>query len=43
VDRAFGGSSAQLVLRALSERPASSDELRDIRALLDQLEKGDAR
>jgi predicted transcriptional regulator len=43
VDRAFGGSSAKLVLRALSERPASSDELRDIRALLDQLEKGDAR
>ena len=43
VDRAFGGSSAKLVLRALSERPASGDELRDIRALLDQLEKGDAR
>jgi predicted transcriptional regulator len=43
VDRAFGGSSAKLVLRALSERPATSDELRDIRALLDQLEKGDAR
>jgi predicted transcriptional regulator len=43
VDRAFGGSSAKLVLRALSEGPASSQELRDIRALLDQLEKGDAR
>jgi predicted transcriptional regulator len=43
MDRAFGGSSAKLVLRALSERPASSEELRDIRALLDQLEKGDAR
>lgn len=43
VDRAFGGSSAKLVLHALSERPASSEELRDIRALLDQLEKGDAR
>jgi len=42
VDRAFGGSSAKLVLRALSERPATSDELRDIRALLDQLEKGEA-
>jgi BlaI family transcriptional regulator, penicillinase repressor len=42
VDRAFGGSSAKLVLRALSERPASSQELRDIRALLDQLEKGEA-
>jgi predicted transcriptional regulator len=41
-DRAFGGSSARLALRALSERPASSQELRDIRALLDQLEKGEA-
>ena len=43
VDRAFGGSSARLVLHALSDRPASSEELRHIRALLDQLEKGDAR
>ena len=43
VDRAFGGSSAKLVLHALSERAASSQELRDIRALLDQIEKGDAR
>ena len=42
VDRAFGGSSAKLVLHALSERAASSQELRDIRALLDQIEKGDA-
>lgn len=43
VDRAFGGSSAKLVLHALADRPASSEELRDIRALLDALEKGDAR
>ena len=43
VDRAFGGSSAKLVLHALSERAASTEELRDIRSLLDQLEKGDAR
>lgn len=43
VDRAFGGSSAKLVLHALSEHAASSQELRDIRALLDQIEKGDAR
>jgi len=42
VDRAFGGSSAKLVLHALSERPASEEELRRIRALLDQLEKGEA-
>ena len=43
VDRAFGGSSVKLVLHALSDRPASTEELRNIRALLDQLEKGDAR
>jgi predicted transcriptional regulator len=43
VDRAFGGSSAQLVLHALSDRPASSEELRHIRALLDELERGDPR
>ena len=43
VDRAFGGSSAKLVLHALSERPASSEELRHIRALLDDLDKGGAR
>jgi predicted transcriptional regulator len=43
VDRAFGGSSAKLVLHALSERAASSTELREIRALLDQIEKGDAQ
>jgi predicted transcriptional regulator len=43
VDRAFGGSSAKLVLHALSERAASAQELRDIRAMLDQIEKGDAR
>lgn len=43
VDRAFGGSSAKLVLNALSDIPASSEELRRIRALLDNLEKGGAR
>src|SRR4029077_3778781 len=43
VDRAFGGSSAKLVLHALSGRQASTEELRHIRELLDQLEKGDAR
>ena len=43
VDRAFAGSSAQLVLQALSGRRASSQELRDIRALLDELEKGNSR
>jgi predicted transcriptional regulator len=43
VDRAFGGSSAKLVLHALSERAASTNELREIRALLDQIEKGDTQ
>ena len=43
VDRAFGGSSAKLVLQALAGRRATSEELRDIRALLDEIEKGDAK
>jgi len=43
VDRAFGGSSGSLVLHALSERAASAQELRDIRALLDALEKGESQ
>ena len=37
-DRAFGGSAAKLVLRALSDEPASPDEVAQIRSLLDQLE-----
>ena len=40
LDRAFGGSSAKLVLQALSDRRATAEELRDIRSLLDQLENG---
>ena len=40
VDKAFAGSAAQLVLQALSARRASPDELRDIRKLLDEHEKG---
>lgn len=43
VDRAFGGSPAKLVLQALSGRRATNQELRDIRALLDQLEEGGAK
>ena len=35
VDLAFGGSSGRLVLQALSSQPASPDELREIRRLLD--------
>ena len=37
-DRAFGGSSAKLVMQALSGRKASSAELNEIRELLDRLE-----
>ncbi|MEQ1501442.1 MAG: BlaI/MecI/CopY family transcriptional regulator [Myxococcota bacterium] len=38
VDKAFGGSAGQLVLKALSERPTDPTELAEIRALLDRLE-----
>ncbi len=40
LDRAFGGSSSRLVMRALEERPASPEELAEIRRLLDDLEGG---
>lgn len=39
VDKAFGGSAGQLVLRALSERPADPTELAEIRAMLDKLDR----
>jgi predicted transcriptional regulator len=42
VDRAFGGSSGRLVLQALSAQPASPEELREIRRLLDRQERQDA-
>lgn len=38
VDRAFGGSSAKLVMQALSGRKTNPDELTAIRTLLDRLE-----
>jgi BlaI family penicillinase repressor len=40
VDRAFGGSAAQLVVQALSGRRASADEIDRIRRLLDDIEGG---
>jgi len=40
LDRAFEGSAGRLVLRALESRPASAEELADIRKLLDDLEGG---
>jgi predicted transcriptional regulator len=40
LDRAFGGSAQQLVMRALTARSASPEELAEIRKLLDELEGG---
>ena len=40
VDRAFGGSAAQLVVQALSGRRASAEEIDSIRKLLDEIEGG---
>ena len=38
IDRGFEGSAGRLVLRALSERKATQEELSEIRRLLDELE-----
>jgi predicted transcriptional regulator len=40
LQRAFGGSAASLILGALSAKPASNEELADIRRMLDRFEKG---
>jgi len=34
LERAFGGSSAKLVIQALTAKPASAEEMREIRKLL---------
>lgn len=39
-DRAFGGSTAKLIQRALSNEAVSPEELSEIRALLDEIEGG---
>lgn len=39
VARAFGGSSASLVMQALADKKATADERRQIRELLDSLDK----
>ncbi len=39
VTRAFGGSSASLVMQALADKKATADERRQIRELLDSLDK----
>ncbi len=41
LDRAFAGSTEQLVLQALSSKKASREEIDQIRKLLDQLEGGE--
>ena len=38
VDRAFGGSPSKLVMQALAVKPASAEELREIRRLLKEHE-----
>ena len=38
LDRAFEGSSSRLVMRALESRPATREELAEIRRLLDTME-----
>ena len=38
LDRVFAGSAEKLVMRALSARKVSADELRRIRAMLDDIE-----
>ncbi len=39
IERAFGGSTSHLVLQALRGKKASSEELREIREMLDRLEE----
>ena len=41
LDRAFGGSAEKLVLHALSSERVSAEEFAEIRALLDDLQKGE--
>ena len=40
VDRAFGGSAAQLVMQAFSSKKVSREELAEIRRILDEFEGG---
>jgi BlaI family penicillinase repressor len=39
VERAFGGSATELVLRALSSHRATDDELREIRRLIEEAQE----
>jgi predicted transcriptional regulator len=42
IDRAFQGSTSRLVMQALASKPASEEELAEIRRLLDKVE-GESR
>jgi len=42
LDRAFEGSTSRLVMRALDARPATDEEIEEIRRLLDAHERGDS-
>lgn len=39
LERAFGGSASQLIQQALATRPASPEEMREIRRLLERTEE----
>jgi len=39
VDRAFEGSAARLVMQVLADKPASAKEIREIRDLLDRMNR----
>jgi BlaI family transcriptional regulator, penicillinase repressor len=39
-DRAFGGSPSSLVMQALAAKPASKEDLAQIRMMLDEYERG---
>jgi len=41
LDRAFGGSASKLVMRALSDGAPSRQEIQEIRAFLEKMEKGE--
>jgi predicted transcriptional regulator len=43
VSRAFGGSAASLAMHALSDKKSSAEERRQIRELLDAMDKKDRR
>ena len=40
LDRAFDGSAAQLVMQALSDKPASAEDLKKIRQMLKENSRG---